>query len=114
MTETITQFKSLYPPVCVYGEYSKKWYVITDGKWNEVGRKYDWSELSALWIRLNQDVIDYNRKQKDVIYEAQGSNGNVYKVKTNGQQWSCSCPAHGFGRGKDCKHILKIKKELAN
>jgi hypothetical protein len=23
--------------------------------------------------------------------------------------WTCSCPAHGFGRGKDCKHIKQIK-----
>jgi hypothetical protein len=25
--------------------------------------------------------------------------------------WTCSCPAHGFGRGKDCKHIVQIKNK---
>jgi len=40
-----------------------------------------------------------------------GSKGNVYKVVSDGDWWTCTCPAHGFGRGKDCKHIVQLKNK---
>jgi len=42
-------------------------------------------------------------------YKVKGSKDNVYKVVNDEGFWSCSCPAHGFSRGKDCKHIIQIK-----
>ena len=42
-------------------------------------------------------------------YKVKGSKDNVYKVVSDDGIWTCSCPAHGFGRGKDCKHIKQIK-----
>jgi hypothetical protein len=42
-------------------------------------------------------------------YKVKGSKDNVYKVVNDEGIWTCSCPAHGFGRGKDCKHIKEIK-----
>ena len=46
---------------------------------------------------------------KVTTYNVDGSKGNVYKVVSDEGVWTCSCPAHGFGRGKDCKHIISIK-----
>ena len=42
-------------------------------------------------------------------WKVSGSKGNVYKVVNDDGFWSCSCPAHGFGRGRDCKHIVELK-----
>ncbi len=44
-------------------------------------------------------------------YKVAGSKGNTYKVINDEGVWTCSCPAHGFGRGKDCKHIISIKNK---
>jgi hypothetical protein len=44
-------------------------------------------------------------------YKVKGSKDNVYKVVNDEGIWTCSCPAHGFGRGKDCKHIKEIKNK---
>jgi predicted nucleic acid-binding Zn finger protein len=97
----------------VFGPHSKKWYVIADGRWNEVDRNYDWEELSKLWEKIVYGPIERNEKKKTkaISYSVEGSRGNSYAVVNSGNIWTCSCPAHGFGRGKECKHILAIKSK---
>ena len=53
-----------------------------------------------------------NIDEQPKVFQVSGSKGNVYKIISDDGIWSCSCPAHGFGRGKDCKHIIQIKKKL--
>lgn len=107
------KFKSLYPPVCVYGEYSKCWYIIAGGIWHKVDRSYSWDEIKPMWEKLEMTKAEAKPKNIKVKMEwkVSGSKGNTYKVVNDEGFWSCSCPAHGFGRGKDCKHIIQIKKE---
>ena len=106
------KFKSLYPPVCVYGEHSKYWYIIAGGIWHKVDRFYSWDEIKPMWEKLEFTKTEAKSKKVEVKMEwkVKGSKGNTYKVVNDEGFWSCSCPAHGFGRGKDCKHILEIKK----
>jgi hypothetical protein len=106
--------KSLYPPVCVYGDYSKSWYIIADGVWHQVRRKYSWMELEKMWERRVSTKIEYPRKK--INHEKKkwlvvGSKGNNYTVEVSGANWTCTCPSHGFGRGRDCKHITQIKSK---
>jgi hypothetical protein len=63
------------------------------------------------------DKVTYT-KPKEIVkssqtktYKVDGSKGNKYTIVNDGGIWTCSCPAHGFGRGKDCKHILQIKNK---
>jgi len=107
------RFKSHHPPFSYEGEFSNQKYVIcsSDGDgWVKVKRHYSWNELEPLW-----DKIEYGNVTKSVKtevkkeYEVKGSKGNSYKVINDDGIWTCSCPAHGFGRGKDCKHITEIK-----
>ena len=108
------RFRSFYPPLSYQGAISGQWYVIcsSDGDgWVKVNRQYSWNELEKLW-----DKIEYGSKTKvkpakkvRKEYKVAGSKGNTYKVVNDDGFWTCSCPAHGFGRGKDCKHIISIK-----
>ncbi len=107
------RFKSFHPPLSFQGIFSKQWYVIcsSDGDgWVKVNRSYSWNELEKLW-----DKIEYGKQQtkvtktKNKTYKVNGSKGNKYTIVNDGDIWTCSCPAHGFGRGKDCKHIKNIK-----
>jgi len=100
------RIKSALPPICFESPLSgKTWLVCTGGEkssgWIEVNRWYSWNELEKMW-----DKIEHT-KQKE--YNVKGSKDNVYKVVNDEGFWSCSCPAHGFSRGKDCKHIKEIK-----
>ena len=103
-----TKFKSFYPPVCLQGPISKQWYIIANGKWNKVKRRYEWQELLKMW-----EKDEYLKPKEEIVvkkaYIVKGSNGNEYEVTSEDGHWSCTCPAHGFGRGKDCKHIKQIK-----
>lgn len=107
------KLKSLYPPICIYGEYSESWYIIAGGTWHKVDRQYEWSELESMWEKI--ELTKTEAKSKNIKVKSEwkvtGSKGNVYKVVNDEGFWSCSCPAHGFGRGKDCKHIKQIKDE---
>lgn len=113
------RFRSFFPPLSFQGPISKQWYVIcsSDGDgWVEVKRQYSWAELEKLW-----DKIEYGSKPKVKEIEKEykeynvvGSKGNSYKVVNDNGHWSCTCPAHGFGRGKDCKHIKEIKLKNKN
>ena len=64
------------------------------------------------------DKIEYSKPKEfskvkvKKEWKVKGSKNNVYKVVNDEGFWSCSCPAHGFGRGKDCKHIIELKKKL--
>lgn len=110
------RFKSFHPPVSFQSPLSKQWYVVcsSDGDgWVKVNRNYSWDELEKLW-----DKIEYGSKPKvkevkkeHTEYKVAGSKGNTYKVVNDDGIWTCSCPAHGFGRGKDCKHIKSIKEK---
>ena len=108
------KFKSLYPPVCVYGEYSKCWYIIAGGIWHKVDRSYSWDEIKPMWEKL--EMIKAEAKPKNIKVKSEwkvsGSKSNTYRVVNDEGFWSCSCPAHGFGRGKDCKHIIEIKTKI--
>ena len=105
------KFKSLYPPVCVYGDYSKSWYIIAGGKWHNVDRFYSWDEIKPMWEKITYVENEAKSKKLEVkkTYKVSGSKGNTYKVENDNGFWTCSCPAHGFGRGRDCKHIKELK-----
>ena len=105
----MTKFKSFYPPVCIKGTISDRYYLILDGIWNEVERYYSWSELEPLWEKISYSKPKSISKPVKKEYKVKGSKGNVYRVVNDDGFWNCSCPAHGFGRGKDCKHIIALK-----
>lgn len=105
------KYKSLYQPISFYGELTNQWYIIADGKWHPVLRSYSLEELKSMWEKIEYTKTEAKSKKVEVKTEwkVNGSKGNVYSVVNDGGFWSCSCPAHGFGRGKDCKHITAIK-----
>lgn len=109
------RFKSHFPPISYQGDFSKQKYVIcsSDGDgWVKVNRYYTWNELEKLWDKIeygNKKTIQKTEVKK--IYKVKGSKGNTYNIVNDEGFWSCSCPAHGFGRGKDCKHIKEIKNK---
>ena len=107
------KFKSLYPPVCVYGDHSKSWYIIAAGNWHKVDRAYLWNEIEPMWEKIHSTKSEAKPKNIKVKSEwkVNGSKGNTYLVVNDDGFWSCSCPAHGFGRGKDCKHIVEIRNK---
>ena len=110
------RFKSHYPPISFQGTFSNQWYVIcsSDGDgWVKVNRQYSWNELEKLWdkIEYGTKVKVTPAKTKRKEYKVEGSKGNKYTIVNDGGIWTCSCPAHGFGRGKDCKHIIQIKNK---
>lgn len=106
---------SLLPPVCIQSVVDGQWYIATtDSKlgWVKVDRRYDWEELSKMWNRVTYDVTKKaETKRIKATFKVEGSKGNIYKVVNDSGVWTCSCPAHGFGRGKDCKHIKQIKSK---
>jgi hypothetical protein len=110
------RIKSFLPPISFQGPTSKQWYIVTTGTgegWIKVDRSYSWAELESMWDRITYG-IPKNLEQKIKVkkeYKVAGSRGNTYKVVNDEGFWSCSCPAHGFGRGKDCKHIIQIKNK---
>jgi hypothetical protein len=103
------KLKSLYPPISIQGPSSGRWYIIAGGIWHEVKRKYEWNELESMWEKTSQ-IKPKERTEVKKEWKVKGSKGNVYNVVNDGGFWTCSCPAHGFGRGKDCKHIIAIHK----
>lgn len=104
---------SLLPPVCIQSVVDGQWYIATtDSKlgWVKVDRRYEWAELSKMWQKISYGVTNKAEpKRIKTNYKVDGSRGNTYKVVNNGGVWSCSCPAFGWGRGKECKHIKNLK-----
>ena len=111
------RIKSALPPICFESPLTKKkWIVCTGGKessgWIEVQRYYGWSELEKMWDKIDYVKVEAKPVKKErKEYKVKGSKGNIYKVVNDEGIWTCSCPAHGFGRGKDCKHIVQLKNK---
>ena len=104
---------SVLPPVCIQSVVDGQWYIATTDSslgWVKVDRKYEWEELNKMW---HKKTYGERRVPKKVYvkksYKVDGSRGNTYKVVNDGNVWSCSCPAFGWGRGKECKHIKNLK-----
>ena len=108
------RLKSHLPPICFESPVSGKTYIVCTGKdsggWIEVNRWYGWAEIEKMWDRIDYGVSKAIKKQERKEYKVSGSKGNVYSVVNNDGSWSCSCPAFGWSRGKDCKHIKEVKK----
>jgi hypothetical protein len=110
------RFRSFYHPIPFKSTTTDQWYVVctSDGDgWVAVDRKYSIDELQKLWDKIEYGAKSEVKPQPKVKkeYSVDGSKGNKYKVINNAGVWSCSCPAHSFGRGKDCKHIISIKNK---
>jgi len=108
------RIKSFLPPISFQGPTSKQWYIVTTGTgegWIKVDRSYSWAELESMWDKITYGMPKSWEQKVEVKkeYKVKGSKENTYKVVNDGGIWNCSCPAHGFGRGKDCKHIKEIK-----
>jgi uncharacterized HAD superfamily protein len=108
---------SLLPPTSFQSVISGQWYIVTtDPKlgWIVVDRKYSWEELSKMWVQkefknTEKEVVSLPKKVEKQTFSVEGSKGKTYEVINNSGRWSCSCPAYGFSRGRDCKHIKQIK-----
>ena len=108
------------PPVSFQSVVDGQWYIVTTGKtgkWTKVDRKYDWSEIESMWVREEfkpeqKSVVSLPKKVEKQTFSVEGSKGKVYEVVNDNGRWTCSCPAHGFGRGKDCKHIIELKSKI--
>jgi hypothetical protein len=109
------RIKSQLPPVCFESPLSgKTWIVCTGGinssGWIEVDRWYGWAELESMWDKITYGKPkEVQKSSEKKTYKVEGSKGNKYTIVNDEGIWICSCPAHGFGRGKDCKHIKNIK-----
>ena len=113
---------SVLPPTSFQSVISGKWYIVTtDPKlgWVEVNRKYGWEELEKMWIKPTskfkntpKEVVKLPKSTPKQTFSVEGSKGKVYEVVSENGRWTCSCPAHGFGRGKDCKHIIELKSKI--
>ena len=109
------KLRSFLPPTSFQSPISEQWYIVTTGTnegWIKVDRQYSWEELESMWEKITfgakKEVQKNSEKQ---TYKMEGSKGNTYKVVNDAGVWTCSCPAHSFGRGKDCKHIIRLKNK---
>ena len=111
------RIKSHYPPFCFESPLTGKKWIVCTGKdssgWIEVNRWYGWAELESMWEKIEYGFPKPWEEKTKVKkeYKVKGSKGNSYKVVNDDGFWTCNCPAHGFGRGKDCKHIKEIKNK---
>lgn len=107
--------ESFLPPVSFQSVVNGQWWLITTKEWIKVDRKYSWDEIKAMWQPLTpkqpqpQTTKPLNISKR--TYKVEGSKGNVYSVKYDSGRWSCTCPAFGWSRGKECKHIKGIKSK---
>jgi hypothetical protein len=105
--------ESFLPPVSFQSVVNGQWWLITTKEWIKVDRRYSWDEIKAMWQPLTpkqpepQTTKPLNIYKR--IYKVEGSKGNVYDVKYDSGRWSCTCPAFGWSRGKECKHIKSIR-----
>ena len=112
---------SVLPPTSFQSVISGQWYIVTtDPKlgWVKVDRKYSWVELEKMWTKTitkfkktEEVVVSLPKKVEKQTFSVEGSKGKIYEVINNGGRWSCSCPAYGFSRGRDCKHIKELKSK---
>ena len=105
--------ESKLPPVSFQSVVNGQWWLITTKEWIAVDRKYSWDEIKPMW----QPIIfkpkqSENKRELNIskrTYKVEGSKGNVYDVKYDSGRWNCTCPAYGWSRGKECKHIKSIR-----
>ena len=106
---------SVLPPVCIQSVVNNQWYIVTtDSKlgWVKVDRKYEWEELNKMWHKKTYGTTKkVEPKPTKKTYSVEGSKGNKYTVINNSDIWTCTCPAFGWGRGKECKRIKQIKNK---
>jgi hypothetical protein len=105
--------ESYLPPVSFQSVVNGQWFIVTTKEWIKVDRKYSWDEISSMWTKLvpkqtSQQITKPLNISKR-IYKVKGSKGNMYSVKYDSGRWSCTCPAFGWSRGKECKHIKGIR-----
>ena len=106
------KIKSHYPPFCFESPLTGKKYIVCTGAgsgWIEVDRWYGWVELESMWDKITYEAKPIVKSSEKKTYKVEGSKGNKYTIRNDEGIWTCSCPAHGFGKGKDCKHIKNIK-----
>lgn len=107
--------ESFLPPVSFQSVVNGQWWLITTKEWIKVDRKYSWDEIKTMWQPITpkqprpQTTKPLNISKR--TYKVEGSKGNVYSVKYDSGRWSCTCPAFGWSRGKECKHIKGIKSK---
>ena len=107
--------ESFLPPASFQSVVNGQWWLITTKEWIKVDRKYSWDEIKTMWQPLTpkqpqpQTTKPLNISKR--TYKVEGSKGNVYSVKYDSGRWSCTCPAFGWSRGKECKHIRGIKSK---
>jgi len=99
------RFRSHYPPVSFQGIFSKQWYIICSSAGD------GWVELESMWDKITYGAKPIVKSSEKKTYKVEGSKGSKYTIVNDEGIWTCSCPAHGFGRGKDCKHIKQIKDD---
>lgn len=104
---------SLLPPICIHSTVDNQWYIVTTDSalgWVKVDRKYGWEELNNMWRRVTYGITQKISPNFVIAtYRVEGNKGNVYTIVNDGVGWNCNCPAYGFGRGRECKHIKNIK-----
>jgi hypothetical protein len=105
--------ESNLPPVSFQSVVDHQWYIITTKEWIKVDRKYSWDEIKPMWQPIVRKVVEQKTTKPLNIskrtYKVEGSKGNMYSVKYDSGRWSCTCPAFGWSRGKECKHIKSIR-----
>jgi hypothetical protein len=112
MTQPII-LKSFYEPTPYYSYQEKRWYLLcnSDGSgWVPVDKEYTRQEILKIWektVYQAKETIKKVLKNKQT-YFVDGSKGNKYEVVNDSGKWSCSCPAFGFSRGNQCKHIKQL------
>ena len=65
----------------------------------------------AFFKKDEKSVVSLLKNAKKQTFSVEGSKGKIYEVTNVSNIWNCSCPAHGFGRGKDCKHIKNLNNK---
>lgn len=105
--------ESNLPPVSFQSVVTGQWWLITTKEWIKVDRKYSWDEIKTMWkgrvSKPTQPQISKSLNISKRIYKVKGSKDNVYDVKYDSGRWSCTCPAFGWNRGNECKHIKSIR-----
>ena len=105
--------ESNLPPVSFQSVVTGQWWLITTKEWIKVDRKYSWDEIKTMWKgRVSKPTQPHITKPLNIskrIYKVKGSKDNVYDVKYDSGRWSCTCPAFGWNRGNECKHIKSIR-----
>jgi hypothetical protein len=105
--------ESRLPPVSFQSVVDHQWYIITTKEWIKVDRKYSWDEIKPMWQPIVRKVVEQKTTKplniSKRIYKVKGSKDNVYDVKYDSGRWSCTCPAFGWNRGNECKHIKSIR-----